>query len=68
MGKLLELRFPHATAKFECNENKNVSPRAQKAALRANRSSDAFADAMQRMNALDLALWRHVRDHGSLYP
>ena len=56
------------TAKFECNENKNVSPRAQKAALRANRSSDAFADAMQRMNALDLALWRHVRDHGSLYP
>ena len=48
--------------------SKNVSPRAQKAALRANRSSDAFADAMQKMNALDLALWRHVRDHGSLYP
>ena len=68
VGKLLELRFPYLTAKFECNENKNVSPRAQKAALRTNRSSDAFADAMQRMNALDLALWRHVRDHGSLYP
>ena len=32
VGKLLELRFPYATAKFVCNESKNVSPRAQKAA------------------------------------
>jgi len=68
VAKLLEMRFPYLTAKFTCNENKNVSPRAQKAALRANLSSDAFADAMQRMNAIDLALWRHVRDHGTLYP
>lgn len=68
VGKLLERRFPYATTKFVCNENKNKSPLAQKAALRANRSSDAFANAMQRMNAVDLALWRHVRNHGSLYP
>jgi len=63
VGKLLERRFPYATAKFVCNERKNVSPRAQKTQLRANRSSEAFADAMARMNAVDLALWRHVRDH-----
>ena len=68
VGKLLELRFPHATSKFTCNENKNASPRAQKAALRTNRSSEALTDAMERMNAIDFALWRHVRDHGSLYP
>lgn len=63
VGALLERHFPYAQAKFVCNENKNVSPRAQKARLRANRSSDVFADAMGRMNAIDLALWRHVRDH-----
>ena len=63
VAKLLERRFPYATAKFVCNERKNVSPRAQKAQLRANQSSEAFADAMARMNAVDLALWRHVRDH-----
>ena len=68
VGKLLELRFPYLTTKFVCNENKNVSPRAQKAQLRTNRSNEAFANAMERMNAIDLALWRHVRDHGSLYP
>ena len=68
VGRLLERRFPYLTAKFVCNENKNVSPRAQKAALRANRSNEAFADAMASMNAVDLALWRHVRDHGTLYP
>ena len=68
VAKLLERRFPYLTAKFVCNENKNKSPLAQKAQLRANRSSEAFADAMQRMNAIDLALWRHVRDHGALYP
>ena len=38
-------------------------PRVQKARLRANRSSDALVDAMRRMNAVDLALWRHVRGH-----
>jgi len=65
VGALLDRHFPHATTKFVCNQNRNVSPRAQKAALRANRSSSsgAFADAMARMNAIDLALWRHVRDH-----
>jgi len=65
VGRLLELHFPYATAKFVCNERKNVSPRAKKAQLRANRSSEAFADAMTRMNAVDLALWRHVRNHGA---
>ena len=64
VGKLLEKRFPYATAKFVCNENKNKSPLAQKAALRANRSGEAFADAMARMNAVDMALWRHVDQHG----
>jgi len=64
VGELLERHFPYATAKFVCNENKNVSPRAQKARLRANQS-DLFVNAMERMNAVDLALWRHVRDHGS---
>ena len=63
IGELLERHFPYAQAKFVCNANANVSPRAQKARLRANRSSDAFADAMGRMNAVDLALWRHVRGH-----
>ena len=62
VGRLLELRFPHATTKFACSEHKNVSPLAQKALLRANRSS-AFADEMARMNAVDLALWRHVQGH-----
>jgi len=65
VARLLERRFPHATAKFVCNEHKNVSPLAQKALLRANRSSSAFADEMARMNAIDLALWRHVNQHGS---
>ena len=63
IGELLERHFPYAQAKFVCNEKNNASPRAQKARLRANRSSDAFADAMGRMNAIDLALWRHVRGH-----
>ena len=63
VGQLLEQHFPYATAKFVCNENKNKSPRAQKAQLRAN-LSEAHADAMERMNAVDLALWRHVQAHG----
>ena len=46
-----------------CNENNNKSPLAQKAQLRANLSA-AHADAMERMNAVDLALWRHVIQHG----
>ena len=62
--KLLERRFPYATAKFVCSENKNRSPLAQKALLRANYTGDAFTDAMARMNAVDLALWRHVQSHG----
>jgi len=65
VGKLLERHFPYASAKFTCSVTKNVSPRAQKARVRANHSSEAFAGAMERMNALDFALWRHVRDHGS---
>ena len=64
VGQLLEQHFPHAAAKFACNENKNKSPRAQKALLRANHSSEAHADAMERMNAVDLALWRHVLQRG----
>lgn len=60
VGTLLQRRFPNATAKFVCHENKNASPRAQKAALRAANRSQALADAMSRMNAVDLALWTHV--------
>ena len=63
--KLLERRFPYATTKFACSESKNRSPLAQKALLRANYTGDAFADAMARMNAVDLALWQHVQSHGS---
>ena len=61
VGALLKRRFPNATAKFVCNENKNVSPNAQKAALRASNRSQALADVMRRMNAVDMALWAHVR-------
>jgi hypothetical protein len=66
VGKLLELRFPYATTKFACSESRNRSPLAQKALLRANYTGDAFADAMRRMNAVDLALWKHVQYHGPL--
>ena len=65
VGQLLERHFPYATAKFVCREHRNRSPNAQKTRLRANQSGEAFADAMRKMNAVDLALWRHVRDHGS---
>ena len=63
VAQLLERHFPYAKAKFVCHETRNVSPRGQKARLRANQS-DAYADAMERMNAVDLALWRHVQAHG----
>jgi hypothetical protein len=63
VGQLLERHFPYATAKFVCSEHRNVSPHAQKARLRANRSH-AYADALARMNAIDMALWRHVSQHG----
>ena len=63
VGQLLERHFPYATAKFVCNEHRNRSPHAQKARLRANQSH-AHIDALARMNAIDLALWRHVDQHG----
>jgi len=66
VGQLLQRHFPYATAKFMCNERKNVSPHTQKARLRANRSS-AYDEAMERMNAVDFALWRHVQAHGSFF-
>ena len=62
IGALLQRRFPNASAKFACSENKNVSPRAQKAALRGGATGE-LANAMERMNALDMALWQHVRAH-----
>jgi hypothetical protein len=64
VSQLLERHFPYATAKFVCNEHKNRSPHAQKTRLRANRSSEHDA-AMDQMNAVDLALWRHVQGHDS---
>jgi hypothetical protein len=63
VGQLLDQHFPRATSRFMCHETRNASPRAQKARLRANQS-EAYADAMERMNAVDLALWRHVQAHG----
>ena len=60
VGRLLGRHFPRATVGFTCNERKNVSPQAQKARLGANRSN-AHTDALQSMNALDLALWQRVR-------
>ena len=38
-----------------------------KARLRAN-CSRAHTDALDRMNAIDQALWRHVQLHAALYP
>ena len=67
VGRLLEKRFPYATAKFVCNERRNVSPHAQKTRLRVN-LTHAHTDALDRMNAIDWALWRHVKLHASLYP
>ena len=64
VSQLLERHFPYAAAKFVCNEHKNRSPHAQKTRLRANRSS-AHDAAMEQMNAVDLALWRHVQGHDS---
>ena len=63
VGRLLERHFPYATAKFVCNEHRNRSPHTQKEHLRANQSF-AHTDALARMNAIDLALWRHVHQHG----
>ena len=64
IGALLQRRFPNASAKFACDEHKNVSPRAQKAALRGL-ASEALADAMLRMNAVDMALWQRVRERAA---
>ena len=64
VGQLLNWHFPLATAKFACNERKNVSPRVQKERLRANLSTK-HADALERMNTLDLALWHRVQAHES---
>jgi len=65
VGQLLERHFPRATVGFTCSERKNVSPQAQKTRLGANRSN-AYTDALERMNAIDLALWRRVRANGLL--
>jgi hypothetical protein len=64
VGRLLQRHFPNATVAFRCDARRNVSPHAQKARLRANRSR-ALGHALRRMNALDQALWSTVRARGA---